>query len=117
MRPNCYGLHFPAAMEDKRIRVLLVEDNEDDIFILRKMLQKASHAEFTLEVSTTLSDAVEHLKKGGINIVLLDLKLPDSLGLDTFYTLHKEHPHIPIIVLSGADDDRMALEAVHAGAQ
>jgi sigma-B regulation protein RsbU (phosphoserine phosphatase) len=104
-------------MEQKRIKVLLFEDNHDDIFLLRKMLQKATAVEFQLEVAETLAKGIERMHQGGIDVVLLDLSLPDSRGLETFYSAHAEAPEIPIIVLSGLDDERVALEAVHAGAQ
>lgn len=104
-------------MEQKRIKVLLFEDNQDDVFLLRKMLQKASTVQFELEVAETLAEGLQRVKAGGIDVVLLDLSLPDSRGLDTFYKAHKESGDVPIIVLSGLDDERVALEAVHAGAQ
>ena len=104
-------------MEQKRIKVLLFEDNDDDIFLLRKMLQKATTAQFELEVVGRLDKGIERLKQGGIDVILLDLSLPDSRALDTFYKTHTAIPDIPIIVLSGLDDERTALEAVHAGAQ
>src|SRR6266545_429053 len=104
-------------MEASPIKVLLVEDNEDDVFLLRKMLQKATTLQFSVEVVDRLSKGIERLKKGGVNIVLLDLTLPDSHGLETFYSEHTAFPDVPIIVLSGLDDERAALEAVHAGAQ
>ncbi len=104
-------------MDQKRIKVLLFEDNQDDIFLLRKMLQKATTVQFDVEVAETLAKGLERVRVGDIDVVLLDLSLPDSRGLDTFYRAHKEALDIPIIVLSGLDDERVALEAVHAGAQ
>lgn len=104
-------------MTPERIRVLLFEDNEDDIFILKKMLQKSAAIRFDLEVGETLQKGIERLKQGGIDIVLLDLALPDSRGLETFHATHAQAPDVPIIVLSGLDDERVALDAVHAGAQ
>ncbi|MBA4149981.1 MAG: PAS domain S-box protein [Verrucomicrobia bacterium] len=104
-------------MEQKRIKVLLFEDNQDDIFLLRKMLQKATTVQFDVEVVDTLAGGLERIKAGDIDVVLLDLSLPDSRGLDTFYKAHEETQDVPIIVLSGLDDERVALEAVHAGAQ
>ncbi len=104
-------------MEPKKIRVLLFEDNEDDVLILRHMLHKSRAASFELEPVDTLAGGMERLKKDGIDVVLLDLSLPDSRGLETFYTVHKDNPGVPIIVLSGLDDETVALEAVHAGAQ
>ncbi len=117
-RSDCQRLSsLSQKMEEKPIKVLLVEDNDDDVFLLRKMLQKAATVKFEVQVIDRFSKALERMKEGGIDVVLLDLTLPDSKGLDTFYKAHEQSPEIPIIVLSGLDDERAALEAVHAGAQ
>lgn len=104
-------------MESKKIRVLLFEDNEDDVLILRHMLHKSRAAHFTLEPVDTLAGGLKRLDEGGVDVVLLDLSLPDSRGLETFYAVQSKFPEVPIIVLSGLDDETVALEAVHAGAQ
>ncbi|MDB6029553.1 MAG: putative sensor protein [Verrucomicrobiales bacterium] len=104
-------------MEPKKIRVLLFEDNDDDVLILRHMLHKSRAAHFELTPVDTLSAGIEHLNKRQTDVVLLDLSLPDSRGLETFYAVQTRFPQVPIIVLSGLDDETVALEAVHAGAQ
>ncbi|MDQ6632602.1 MAG: PAS domain S-box protein, partial [Verrucomicrobiota bacterium] len=104
-------------MEQKKIRVLLVEDNEDDVLFLRGMLEKATVAHFELENARTLAQTFSRLRQGTVDIVLMNLSLPDSAGLETFYKTQREAPEIPIIVLSGLDDETIALQAVHAGAQ
>src|SRR5262245_41534995 len=104
-------------MEPKTVRILLFEDNEDDILILRHMLHKSHAAQFELEPVGTLGDGLERLRRDGMDVILLDLSLPDSRGLDTFYKVHQARPDVPIIVLSGLNDETVALEAVHAGAE
>src|SRR5205085_6525134 len=64
-----------------------------------------------------LSVALQRLAQGGIGVVLADLSLPDSHGIETFERLHSQAPQVPIIVLSGLNDTRLAVQAVHDGAQ
>jgi sigma-B regulation protein RsbU (phosphoserine phosphatase) len=104
-------------MEAKPIKVLLVEDNPEDVFLLDRILQKARGAQFQLESVESLGGALERLKKDAIDVILLDLSLTDSHGLETFSAVQTAAPEIPIIVLSGLDDETVALKAVHAGAQ
>ncbi len=72
---------------------------------------------FVLEHVQTLGDGLERVQRGGIALVLLDLSLPDSFGLDTFARAHEAAPEVPIIVLSGRDDEALAIKTVHEGAQ
>lgn len=81
------------------------------------MLLDAAPGMFELESADRLSRAIDRLSKGGIDVVLCDLSLPDSHGLETFARLHRFAPAIPIIVLSGLNDTNMAVNAVHEGAQ
>jgi phosphoserine phosphatase RsbU/P len=104
-------------MDSKPIKVLLVEDNPEDVFLLERILQKARGARFELQTADTLNRALTLLEQGNIDVMLLDLSLHDSHGLQTFYTAQAKAPGIPIIVLSGLDDETVALNAVHAGAQ
>jgi phosphoserine phosphatase RsbU/P len=104
-------------MDSKPIKVLLIEDDPDDYQILRRMLQKARGARFELHCAPTLAEGIQELESGAFDVVLLDLALPDSKGLETFYNLHAQFSGTPIIVLSGLDDENVAITAVHAGAQ
>lgn len=104
--------------EPGRYCALLVEDNPGDARLLKEMLREAGGTPFSLtETATSMAAALERLDAGGVDLVLLDLSLPDSHGLDSFHAVHSRAPHIPIIVLSGVDDEEMALKTVHAGAQ
>jgi DNA-binding response OmpR family regulator len=103
--------------EAQPIRVLLVEDNPGDTRLIRFMLADAGGSGFQMEPVDRLQAAFTRLALGGIDVVLVDLSLPDSHGLATFTELHRRVPEIPIIVLSGLDDTTLAVTAVHEGAQ
>lgn len=98
-------------------RVLLIEDNPGDARLFREMLVEARGIPFDLEWVDRLSTGLERLDDRDIDCVLLDLSLPDTQGLDTFTTMHAKAPQVPIIVLTGLDDERVALEAMRMGAQ
>jgi DNA-binding NarL/FixJ family response regulator len=103
--------------DDRPTRILLIEDNPADARLLRKMLAEARRFPFDLQQADRLSAGLERLAGDDIDIVLLDLSLPDSEGLDTFTQTLAQAPHTPIVVLSGLDDAKIAFEAVRAGAQ
>jgi phosphoserine phosphatase RsbU/P len=109
-----------AESEDsqaERVKLLLIEDNPSDARLIEVMLDHASHGLFEIEHVERLNAGLQRLAQGGINVVLSDLSLPDSEGLNTFARLHAQAPEIPIIVLSGLNDTNLALKAVHEGAQ
>src|SRR3990172_7702897 len=101
----------------KRMRVLLIEDNEDAVHLIQDALMEATAARFDLARAKSLAIGLQHLSEGGIDVVLLDLSLPDSQGLETIHLVHAHRPEIPIVVLTGIEDDTLAVEAVQAGAQ
>ncbi|MEX2551732.1 MAG: response regulator [Actinomycetota bacterium] len=96
-------------------RVLLIEDNPGDAELIAVALGRAG--EFQLEVRGRLSEGVERMVASQPDLVLLDLGLPDSEGLATFITANRCAPHIPIVVLTGSENDTLALQAVREGAQ
>ena len=107
---------------NQKIRVLLIEDNPSDARLLKETLsdimQKESvHTLFEIQCASRHSEGMEYLNQADFDVVLLDLSLPDSQGLDTFTKTHRLFPDIPIIILSGLDDDQVALQAVRTGAQ
>jgi signal transduction histidine kinase/DNA-binding response OmpR family regulator/signal transduction protein with GAF and PtsI domain len=102
---------------DAPTRILLIEDNPDDARLLRKMLIEARRFPFDLQHADRLSAGLERLADDDVDVVLLDLSLPDSAGLDTFTRTLAQAPHTPIVVLSGLDDAGIAFDAVRAGAQ
>lgn len=105
------------ALEGQAVRVLLVEDNEDDAFLTQRSLQQARAAAFEVRRAASLEEAVKHLREGEFDAVLLDLSLPDSDGLRTVEEVHAHAPNLPIVVTSGLAGETIALEAVQRGAQ
>src|ERR1700681_3150732 len=104
-------------MKEKALRVLVVEDNAGDARLLREMFSKEKPGSFELTHLLRMSEALVHLAKGGVDIVLLDMGLPDGHGLDTVRRTHAAAPGMPLIVLTGLDDEALAGEAVKEGAQ
>jgi PAS domain S-box-containing protein len=104
-------------MADQVVKVLLVEDNPGDARLIQEMLAEAGGQAFVLEWVTSLASARERLEQGEIDLVLLDLGLPDSQGLKTFVEAYAPAPDVPFVVLSGLDDETLALTAVRQGAQ
>jgi phosphoserine phosphatase RsbU/P len=115
------GSEAPAGSPSdrgERVCVLLIEDNPADAKLIELMVTAAGSGLFELRHVDRLSAAFEMLRSNtNIGIVLLDLSLPDSHGLDSFAGLNARAPEVPIIVLSGFDDTTTAVEAVHRGAQ
>ncbi|HXG48063.1 MAG TPA: PAS domain-containing protein [Methylomirabilota bacterium] len=103
--------------KDRLLKVLLIEDNPGDARLLAELLWDPSGAGFELDPVDTLAAGLEKVRQGGVDLVLLDLSLPDSLGIDTFKKAQACAPHLPIIVLSGLDDEALAIKTVHEGAQ
>ncbi|HEX8968849.1 MAG TPA: HAMP domain-containing sensor histidine kinase [Chloroflexota bacterium] len=101
------------------IHALLIEDNPGDARLLREMLRDAGtgQASANLSLAVRLADGLERLSQGGIEVVLLDLSLPDSSGLETFRSVHAAAPDMAVVVLSGLADEDVAVSAVHEGAQ
>lgn len=104
-------------MADQPLKVLLVEDNPGDVLLLQEFLLDVSSTEVNLLPVERISDALNCLGKESFDLILLDLSLPDSQGLETFYTIHARFPAIPIIVLTGLADETIATKAVQQGAQ
>jgi signal transduction histidine kinase len=104
-------------MNEKALKVLLVEDNAGDARLLREMFSKEKAGAFELTHLLRMSEAVIHLAKGGVDIVLLDMGLPDGHGLNTVQRAHAAAPDVPLIVLTGLNDETLAAEAMKEGAQ
>ena len=104
-------------MGKERIKVLLIEDDPSDLYLIKKMLAEEGGNCFGLEHADNLSEGLERLSKTDFDVVLLDLGLPDSWGLETFTKLHTRAQRIPIVILSGMDDKSLAINAVQNGAQ
>ena len=102
-------------MGKTKVLLLLVEDNAGDVRLVEEMLRGAKG--FELVAAERLSAGLERLAARNVDVVLLDLGLPDSSGMATVEAMRAEAPHLPIIILTGQDDDALAVEAVKMGAQ
>ena len=104
-------------MNGENHSVLLIEDNPGDARLIREMLAEEPDSPFELHFSERLAHGLDFLANEKPDLVLLDLSLPDSLGLETFARVYEHSPAVPIIVLTGTDDKTVALKAVKGGAQ
>jgi diguanylate cyclase (GGDEF)-like protein/PAS domain S-box-containing protein len=105
-------------MSKKSIKVLLmVEDNLGDVRLIQEMFneQDSQHTELTRVKS--MREAEKHLAASAVDIILLDLGLPDVQGLETVRRAHAAAPHVPLVVLTSMDDELMAAQALREGAQ
>ncbi|MEJ0011682.1 MAG: EAL domain-containing protein [Bauldia sp.] len=105
-------------MSDTSLKVvLLVEDNPGDAMLMREMFaEHGSHATEMTHVET-MGDLETHLHGNAVDIILLDLGLPDAQGLDAVKRAHAAAPHVALVVLTGMDDETLALQALQQGAQ
>ena len=101
----------------KSFPVLLVEDNPGDARLVREMLLDASSTEFDVRHVDRLADARQKLMENDTGVVLLDLSLPDARRLEALMQLRAAAPDVPIVILSGLQDELLAVKAVQEGAQ
>jgi PAS domain S-box-containing protein/putative nucleotidyltransferase with HDIG domain len=99
------------------IKILIVEDNEEHANLFGMYLERAQTHKFTVTKTGRLTSAIKELSNNHYDLILLDLTLPESQGLDTFYELNQHADNTPIVVLSGMDDELTAVQAVRGGAQ
>ena len=105
-------------MSKKPIKVLLlVEDNQGDARLLREMLNERSLNGTEVSHVTTMSDAESHLGRHVVDIIVLDLGLPDAQGVEAIRRAHAAAPRVPLVVLTGLDDESLAAQALQEGAQ
>lgn len=104
-------------MENRPTRVLLVEDDAIQAGLIQKMLTSAGKNDFEIKWVSCLSEALARLAEGGIDVVLLDLILPDSWGLDSFVRACEHGSNAAFVVLTGLADEELGLTAVRQGAQ
>lgn len=107
-------------MEENSISVLLIEDNAEFARLVQHWLAtSAAETTFAMSWADTLAGGLSQIARGGVDVVILDLGLPDSEGLGTFGAVHKRaaNSHIPIVILSGSDTESLALQTIQEGAE
>jgi len=104
-------------MEDPPTRVLLVEDNPGDARLLSEALAEVRFLAFEITHVGRLSEALRRLGEARFDVILLDLSLPDSPGLGTLMKVQAKAPRVPVVVLTGIDDQRLAQWAIEEGAE
>lgn len=102
---------------DNIVNVLLVEDNPVHVHLIRHLLAESHAPVFELNTAGSLAEGQQRLERDAIDVVLLDLTLPDSEDLETFVRLRAHAPQKPIVIVTSLDDVRLAAKAVEAGAQ
>jgi sigma-B regulation protein RsbU (phosphoserine phosphatase) len=104
-------------MDTPQITVLLIEDNPGDIRLIRELLREAAPTPFQVIATERLAPGLERLEAGGIDVVILDLSLVETQGLETFHRVHAHAPDVPIVVLTAWADLTVAVAALQEGAQ
>jgi diguanylate cyclase (GGDEF)-like protein len=102
---------------DRSLRILFVEDNPGDIRLVREMLIAADEERIELSFVSRVGEVTARLAQGGIDVILLDLNLPDANGLSAVEWIHRDYPEIPLVVLSSVIDEELAMASLQAGAQ
>lgn len=111
------GSQVVTTRGNQPINVLVIEDNPGDARLLEEILSNRELGVYDLTRVGKLSDAIDYLSEGGVDVVLLDLGLPDSQGLETVRRTHAAAPDIPLVILTISDDKVLAAQTLHEGAQ
>ena len=104
-------------MQENNTNILIIEDNPGDVVIIREMFKDIADIHFNLLIAYNLEEGLKIFDKEDIDLLLLDLNLPDSHGIDTFIKMNQNYPNIPIVILTGLVDEKLAIGALGDGAQ
>ncbi|OEU41805.1 hypothetical protein BGV40_12890 [Methanosarcina sp. Ant1] len=104
------------AME-KNIKILLIEDNPGDAYLIEEHLGEFANFSYEFKNVGTLNEVLSILKEQPYDVILLDLGLPDSDGVNTYLSVHNKNPLVPIIILTGLNDGKIESHALKEGAQ
>jgi two-component sensor histidine kinase len=102
---------------DEKIEILLFEDNPGDAYLIEEMLEEFTDFSYELKNVETLNEGLSLLKERSFDVILSDLGLPDSDGIDTFLDIYAINSRIPIIILTGFNDEKIGIDALKKGAQ
>ncbi|MBI5218226.1 MAG: PAS domain S-box protein [Bacteroidia bacterium] len=108
-------MHIPETSVP--VKILLIEDNPLDARIIIEYIKECCASDFDIQTADRLSAALTCLSINAVDVILLNLSLSDNRGLDTFITLNKQFSDIPVIILSGLDDNETGIKAIQLGAQ
>ncbi len=104
-------------LDERQATVLLIEDSPVDATMIRGQLSKAQGNAYEVAVESSLQDGLSRLTEGDVDVILLDLTLPDTQGLETFLKAYRIAPQVPIVIITSLDDREVAYNAVRSGAQ
>lgn len=104
-------------IHNRTLSILLIEDNPGDARLIEEMLKDASDIGFYIRTAGRLASGIECLKTDRFDIIILDLGLPDSRGLESFRGIYEHGRNIPILVMTGLADETIGMQAVQEGAQ
>lgn len=104
-------------MPSRAIKVLVIEDDANYFVFLSEMLIQYQSPSFEISRARMLQSGLDRLRSGDVELILLDLTLPDSAGLNTLITVRKSSSLIPVVILTGVDDPALSARAIGLGAQ
>lgn len=104
-------------MSNQELKVLLIEDNPGDAFLIKFYLGESAEPVFHVSHAETVKSGLEYLAENSYDIILSDMNLPDSFGMDTIKTILDNYPGNLVMVLTGLSDEEVGLETVRYGAQ
>src|SRR5690606_311996 len=102
---------------NRETRVLLIEDSRADADYVKRSLAKCDRVQYTIFHRDRLEDGLDLLARETFDVILLDMNLPDSTGEETYQTALKKAAKIPIIMMTGMEDELLAEDAIRSGAQ
>lgn len=98
------------------IKILLIEDNPGDAYLIEEYLEEFANFSYEFNHVGALNEAFAVLNKQPFDVILLDLELSDSNGINTFLSIHNNNPLIPVIILTGLNDEKVGAYAIKEGA-
>ncbi len=104
-------------MTSQPLAILVIDDSPSDAHLLEMALHQVPKLKYTFVQEKTLASGIERTKKDKFDVLMLDLTLPDSHGLETVIAAHKSCPNLPIVICTGIEDEEFGIEAVRNGAQ